>query len=217
MSESKAPRRPGGRRPIPPLIFLIVLAVLAVGVWWQVIRKNDEQVAKQSAPCTMTASEEELAELKDLGKIQVVVLNGTDQTGLAASIESELTGRGFTVTEVGNADDGTYSTAGTIRYGTGSKFQADLVAANFPDFDVDRSNHITDGTIHVIAGTAYNGIADANQSTQTIDKLVAAEGKVQAGCPASDGAEADTAEEGADGSGESSQASDGTQPADDGS
>lgn len=184
MSESKAPRRPGGRRPIPPLIFLIVLAILAVAVWWQVIRKNDDQTAKESAPCTLTASEQQLADLNNMGNIKVVVLNGSSQTGLAASIQAELTGRGFTVLSIGNANGSSYTSAGAIEYGTGSEFQASVVAAHFPDFQVDRSNHITDGSINVIAGQDYAGLADANTATQTVQGLVQEQAKIVAGCPA---------------------------------
>lgn len=183
MSESKAPRRPGGRRPIPPLIFLIVLAVLAVGVWWQVIRKDENASAQKSAPCTLTASEQQLAELNNMASIQVHVLNGSSKTGLAASIQAELTGRGFTVLDIGNANGAGYTSAGTIEYGTGSEFQASVLAAHFPDFAVDRSNHITDGSIHLIAGQEYAGIADANEATQKVQELVAAQAKIVAGCP----------------------------------
>lgn len=184
MSESKAPRRPGGRRPIPPLIFLVVLAILAVAVWWQVIRKNEDQAAKNSAPCTLTASQEQLAELGNMGAIQIHVLNGSAKAGLAASIQAELTGRGFTVLDIGNANSPSYTNAGTIEYGSGSEFQANVVAAHFPDFTLDRSNHITDGSVHVIAGQEYGGLADANEAGQKIQGLIAEQGKIVAGCPA---------------------------------
>lgn len=183
MSETKAPRRPGGRRPIPPLIFLIVLAVLAVGVWWQVIRKDEDRSAKESAPCTLTASEEQLAELTNMGNTKIVVLNGSDTPGLAASIQAELTGRGFTVLEIGNAPGSGYTSAGTIEYGSGGEFQASVVAAHFPDFSVDRSNHITDGSVRVIAGQAYSTIADPNTAEQTVQGLIEEQAKVVAGCP----------------------------------
>lgn len=184
MSESKAPRRPGGRRPIPPLIFLVVLAILAVAVWWQVIRKNEDQTAKESAPCTLTASEQQIAELNNMASIQVYVLNATSQAGLAASIQAELTGRGFTVLDVGNENGSSFTTAGAIQYGSGSEFQASVLAAHFPDFEVDRSNHITDGSVHVIAGQDYGGIADPNIAAETVKGLVEAQAKIVAGCPA---------------------------------
>ena len=42
------PERPpvrarSGRRPIPPLIFLLVLALAALGVWWNVLRQDAER------------------------------------------------------------------------------------------------------------------------------------------------------------------------------
>jgi hypothetical protein len=183
VSESKAPRRPGGRRPIPPLIFLVVLAILAVAVWWQVIRKDEDQSAQQSAPCTLTASEQQIADLNNMANIQIHVLNGTDQAGLAASIQAELTGRGFTVLDIGNASGAGIPEAGTIRYGSGNQFQASVVAAHFPDFLVDRSNDITDGSIQLTAGQAYAGPADANAAAQTVQGLIADQAKIVAGCP----------------------------------
>lgn len=182
MSESKAPRRPGGRRPIPPLIFLVVLAVLALGVWWQVIRKDETRSAEANAPCTLTASAEEIAELSNLGNIQLNVLNGSQTNGLAASIQADLNGRGFTTLEIGNVGGAGQAGAGKIEYGSGYAFEAHVVAAHFEGFAIERSNHVTDGTLTVIAGQEYAGMVDVAAAEEAVAKLVDEEAKVVAGC-----------------------------------
>lgn len=184
MSPSKAPRRPGGRRPVPPLIFLLILAILALAVWWNVIRRDEDRQATDNAACTLTANEQQIADLSNMGNIQVHVLNGSQQAGLAASIQAELAARGFTVLDIGNygGDDGVGG-AGRIEYGSGSEFKAQVLQKHLPDFEVDRSNDITDGSLNVIAGQTYAGLGDVNAATTAVQELVQEEGAYVAGCP----------------------------------
>ncbi|WP_153505922.1 LytR C-terminal domain-containing protein [Cumulibacter manganitolerans] len=183
MSQSKAPRRPGGRRPVPPLIFLLILAILALAVWWKVIRKDEARSIAASATCTLSASQDQIAQLTNMGNIKVHVLNGSAQKGLAASIQTELAGRGFTVLDIGNAGGGGQPGAGKIEYGKGSEFQAAVLQAHLTGFEVDRSNQITDGSLTVIAGQEFAGLADANQAGTTVKGLVDKQARIVAGCP----------------------------------
>lgn len=182
MSESKTPRRPGGRRPIPPLIFLVVLAILALGVWWKVIRTDEESSTASKASCTLTANEQQLADLGNLGNIKVHVLNGSGKTGLAATIQAELAGRGFAVLDIANAESG-YPGVGKIEYGTGNEFQAQMLQQHLAGFDIDRSNQITDGTLAVTAGQQFTALADPNAAATGVQEIVAKQGKIVAGCP----------------------------------
>ena len=182
MSESKAPRRPGGRRPVPPLIFLLILAILALAVWWKVIRKDEDRSTAANATCTLTANQEQIAQVSNMGNIKIHVLNGSGQKGLAAAIQTELGGRGFTVLDIGNAGSD-QSGAGKIEYGKGSEFQASVLQAHLTGFEIDRSTQITDGTLTVTAGQDYAGLADANQAAAAVKQLVDAQAKVVAGCP----------------------------------
>lgn len=183
MSESKAPRRPGGRRPLPPLIFLLILAILALAVWWKVIRKDEENAVAKNAPCTLTASEQQIADLSNMGNIKVHVLNGSAQKGLAASIQAELVGRGFTVLDIGNAAGEGVSSAGTIQYGKGSEFQAEVLQQHLTGFVIDRAPQITDGSLTVTAGQEYAGLADPNAASAAVKALIDKQAKVVAGCP----------------------------------
>lgn len=185
MSETKKPRRPGGRRPVPPLIFLLVLAVLALFVWWKVIRTDEDRTAANNAPCTLTASDEQVAQLSNMGNIQVHVLNGSSQAGLAASLQTELAGRGFTVLDIGNApSDQAVDTAGKIIYPSGKEFEGKVLQAHLTGFEIERSRAITDGTLTVIAGQTYGGIADPSQASAAVTPLIEEQAKIVAGCPA---------------------------------
>ena len=83
---------------------LVVLLVLAAGsgaalVWtgrWQ----PGPATTAAPAPTCAPAPEQPLP---PPAEVSVVVLNGTDRTGLAGGVADELRGRGFTVARVGNA------------------------------------------------------------------------------------------------------------------
>ena len=184
MSDSKPPRRPGGRRPVPPLIFLLVLAILALAVWWKVIRSDEDEQVAANAPCTLTATPEQLATLQNMANIRVHVLNGSSQKGLAASIGNELTARGFTVLDIGNApSDAGVGGSGKIQHGPGGKFAADVLAAQLNEFEVERIPSISDGTITLTAGQTYKGMIDPNVAQPVVNDLITAEASVLAGCP----------------------------------
>ena len=112
----RPPVRPrSGRRPLPPLIFLLVLAVAAGGVWWNVLRQDSERKAEQAAAC---ASLEEAPPSLDPTTVSVRVYNATDQAGLAQTVAADLTNRGFAVAEVANDPTSREVTGtGEIRYG----------------------------------------------------------------------------------------------------
>jgi hypothetical protein len=52
MRTERPPVRPrSGRRPLPPLIFLLVLALAALGVWWNVLRQEKQEIAEEAEAC----------------------------------------------------------------------------------------------------------------------------------------------------------------------
>ena len=92
-------RARSGRRPIPPLIFLLVLALAAAGVWWNVLRQHEAQSADKAEAC---ATAQQAPPSLDPATVSVRVLNSTDAPGLAQTVADELGARGFTVSEVAN-------------------------------------------------------------------------------------------------------------------
>jgi LytR cell envelope-related transcriptional attenuator len=133
-TQQRAQRPPvrarSGRRPIPPLVFLLVLALAALGVWWTVLRQDAERQADVAAACG-TADAPVIA--LDPSTVSVRVLNATDRRGVAQTIGQELQRRGFTVPEIGN--DGTereVTGVGEIRYGPRGRDVARFVGLQLP-------------------------------------------------------------------------------------
>lgn len=112
-------RARSGRRPLPPLIFLLVLAVVALGTWWYVLHKNGTDEAARAAACSSAAAAPpSLAP----STVTVRVLNATTQQGLATTVAKELQSRGLTVSEVGNDSSGRkVAGVGEIRHGPRGK------------------------------------------------------------------------------------------------
>lgn len=185
-AEQRPARRPGGRRPIPPLIFLLVLAILALGVWWKVIHK-DEKTTGTGAACSSSASPEVVSKLSTLSAIKIHVQNGSGQSGLAAAIGTELTGRGFTVLDVGNAPGSEdVTTAGQIQFGSKGAYAAAVLSHEMVGFELVSLKTVADDTVTVVAGQAYQGMADPEQAAASIKPEAERQAKIQAGCSSAD-------------------------------
>ncbi|MFC4330111.1 LCP family protein [Streptomyces andamanensis] len=89
--------------------------------------------------------------------IDVAVLNGTTAHGLAAKAAAALTGHGFTVTAVGNADSRQYTTT-VVEYGSGLRGRAETVARLFPGAEL-RAVAGAGAGVDVVVGTAYAAAA----------------------------------------------------------
>ncbi|WP_100446834.1 LytR C-terminal domain-containing protein [Glycomyces xiaoerkulensis] len=99
---------------IRALIVLCVLALVAgVVTLWAI--QNDSQLAAGS-DCEPGAVEIKTAPIPAPEEIEVVVLNGTDNSGLAEQAGRQLEDRGFNVLEVDETDE-EYEGSALIRYG----------------------------------------------------------------------------------------------------
>ncbi|TFV85887.1 LytR family transcriptional regulator [Blastococcus sp. CT_GayMR20] len=153
----RPPVRPrSGRRPIPPLIFLLVLALAAAGVWWNVLRQEKQQAAEQEEACE--AVEEAPASL-DPATVNLRVFNATDTAGLATTVAEALRARGFVVDEIANDSSGREVTGvGELRHGPRGADAAEYVrlyvpgAGDFPDTRAD-------GTVDVVVGPEFTTLA----------------------------------------------------------
>ena len=148
------------RRPIPALIFLLVLALLAVGVWWRVLQRHAEDLANAPDPCAaVTGAPGDL----DPAQVQIRVYNATATEGLATRVGAELARRGLKVTDVGNDPlSRPVEGIGQIRYGMQGSNQATFVAANFPGlvFVLDsRTNSVVD----VVLGPEFSAMVPPDQ------------------------------------------------------
>jgi hypothetical protein len=114
-TDRPAVRPRSGRRPIPPLIFLLVLALAALAVWWNVLQDENDRDAAQAAACTTASA---APPSLDPSTLSVRVFNATDTAGLAQQVAAELQGRGFVVDEIANdPTDREVPGVGEIRHG----------------------------------------------------------------------------------------------------
>ena len=157
----RPPVRPrSGRRPLPPLIFLLVLAVAAVAVWWYVIRQEKQHVEAQQAACsTVEAAPPSL----DPTTVSLRVFNATDTAGLAQTVATELQGRGFVVDEIANdPSDREVTGVGELRHGPRGNEAAEFVHLFLPDAG-DYPDTRADATVDVVIGPEFAALASAEE------------------------------------------------------
>lgn len=148
-------RRVSSRRPIPPLIFLVVLAVVALGVWFKVLQTDQARPSSEAdacpAPPTVTAM--------DPATIRVRVYNATPTAGLAAQVTAEFVGRGFAVVETDNDRSGREVLGvGEVRYGARGAEQAAFISLFVPGITLVRDTR-SDALIDVVLGPDYTTLA----------------------------------------------------------
>lgn len=153
-------RARSGRRPIPPLIFLLVLAVGSLLVWWNVLHKDAGQSDSSAAACSSAAKAPPSMDPKN---VHLRVLNATNQAGLAQQVAAQFQQRGFVVDEVGNDSTGRkVSGTGEIRHGprgTGTASYVALYVRGATDYKDTRAT----AQVDVVVGPGYNGVASQEQ------------------------------------------------------
>lgn len=162
-------RRVSSRRPLPPLIFLVVLAVIALGVWFKVLQTDQARPSSDAdacpAPPTVTAM--------DPATVRLRVFNATPTAGLAAQVTAEFVGRGFAVTETDNDRSGrVVLSVGELRYGPRGAEQAAFVALFVPGITLIRDTR-ADDLIDIVLGPAYTTLASPDAVALAIATPVA--------------------------------------------
>jgi hypothetical protein len=157
----RPPVRPrSGRRPLPPLIFLLVLALAALGVWWNVLRLEHAREADRAAACATAAK---APPSLDPTTLSVRVFNATDTPNLAQDVATELKARGFPVEEVANDSSGRKVTgAGEIRHGPRGADAAAYLAVFLPGAHDYLDTRAT-GQIDLVIGPDYKSLATPEQ------------------------------------------------------
>jgi hypothetical protein len=153
----RPPVRPrSGRRPLPPLIFLLVLALAAAGVWWNVLRVEKQQVAEKEQACEAVA---EAPPSLDPATLTLRVFNATDTAGLANTVAEAFRARGFIVGEVANDSSGREVTGvGELRHGPRGTEAAEYVRLYLPDAG-DFPDTRADATVDVVIGPEFTTLA----------------------------------------------------------
>lgn len=180
MSSTRSPSRRSLRRPIPPLIFLLVLALIALAVWWKVLGRAEEQQAANPLPSCSTASTAPPS--VDPATVEIRVYNASNVEGLAGQVGNELQGRGLRVSYVANdPTDRDVQGVGEVRFGELGRTQALYVAANFPGLVTvvdDRPGPVVD----VALGPGYAGLVPAEQVPAAYAIAVSAAASSSASC-----------------------------------
>jgi hypothetical protein len=163
MRTERPPVRPrSGRRPLPPLIFLLVLALAALGVWWNVLRQEKQEVAQQAEACA-SASAAAPAPTLDPAGINLRVFNATDTAGLAQTVATALQERGFVVDEVANDSSGREVTGvGELRHGPRGADAAEYVRLFIPGAGDYLDTRAT-AQVDVVVGPEFTTLASADE------------------------------------------------------
>ncbi|MFR0556908.1 LytR C-terminal domain-containing protein [Pseudoscardovia radai] len=111
-----------------------------------------------TAPCVATGTA-----AVDPSKITVRVLNGTDKSGLATAVASELQSRGFINQGVDNFPDGVIDRT-EIRFGKNAVAEAYTLLGHFNDA-ILRMDDRQDALIDVVIGESFYDLLDTDQVT----------------------------------------------------
>jgi len=157
------------RRPLPALIFLLVLSVLTAIVWWRVLHRPSASSTVASppptAPVSCTSGRSKPA-LPKPSAVTVTVLNGADRDGLAGQVTSQFKARGFRTGTPDNAP-AVISGVGQIKYGSSTRSAATLVGYYLPGAKLVSGG--SGSTVTVVLGTGFHALA----SQATVDRAVA--------------------------------------------
>ena len=153
-------RARSGRRPLPPLIFLLVLALAALGVWWKVMQQHEAQTVAEERAC---ASAEAAPPSLDPTTVQVRVFNATDKAGLAQTVAAQMQQRGFTVTEIANdPTDREVTGVGEVRYGVAGREVARFVRLLLPGAG-DYGDTRSDAKVDLVIGPEFTSLASPEE------------------------------------------------------
>ncbi|WP_448609274.1 LytR C-terminal domain-containing protein [Geodermatophilus sp. URMC 60] len=164
-----------GRRPIPPLVFLLVLALAALVVWWNVFDTEGELEAQEAQAC---ASASAAAPSLDPTTVALRVFNATDRGGLAQEVAASLQERGFVVEEIANdPTEREVTGVGELRHGPRGNDAAAFVRLFVPgagDFLDTRAT----ATVDVVIGPDWAGLAPPEE----VDAALVAGASATAAC-----------------------------------
>jgi LCP family protein required for cell wall assembly len=99
------------------------------------------------------------------GQVQLQVLNGTSQLGLAATTASQLTAKGFKVASTGNATGTVGSTV--IEYASASQMpQVNTLAKQIPGATIKQVTSLKGSTLSLVLGSGFKGVGTHKTKTK---------------------------------------------------
>ena len=171
-TDSPPVRRRKDRRLLPPLVFLLVLALGALGVWWKVFQDAGARADAAEAACATAA---EAPPSLDPSTLSVRVYNGTDRGGLAQEVAAQLQARGFVVEEIANdPTEREVTGTGEVRHGPRGNDAARYLALFLPgagDFLDTRAT----ATVDLVVGPDFTALASPEEVAATLTPIASAE------------------------------------------
>ena len=168
------------RRPIPALVFLLVLALAALAVWFNVLSDEKKKDQARAAACSSAVAAVPTA--VDPATVTVNVLNASEVAGRAASVAESLRSRGFQIGLTENDRSGNEVTGvGELRFGPGKEELARFVALQLPGATLRRDTR-ADATIDLAIGPGFAALASPEAVAAALVPPTAAAG---AACPTS--------------------------------
>jgi hypothetical protein len=168
-------RRPAGvrrRRPLPGLIFLLVLALGALGVWWNVLSDEHARDEAQAAACSIASA---APPSLDPSTVTLRVFNASDQSGKANEVASTLQGLGFVVSEIANdPTDNQVTGVGELRFGAPGAEAASYVKLFLPSA-TDRQDTRPTSLVDLVIGPEFTGLATAEDVAAALSPIASAE------------------------------------------
>ena len=161
-------RARSGRRPLPPLIFLFLLALAAGAVWWNVLRSDREDAADAAAACeTAQAAPPSL----NPAEVSVRVFNATDRAGIAQAVADELRRRGLVVDEVANdPTDREVTGVGEVRHGPRGTEAAAFLTVFLPGAGDYLDTRAT-AQVDLVIGPDFQQLATPEQVAATLSPV----------------------------------------------
>ena len=158
---------------MPALIFLLVLAVAALGVWWNVLRQDRAMEQAQAAACT---SASEAPPSLEPSTVTLRVFNAGEESGKAGEVAAELQARGFLVEEIANDPHPEFGVTGVgeLRFGPGNQRTADFVRLFLPGA-TDRPDTRATSIVDVVVGPDFSQLASAEQIADAVASAASAE------------------------------------------
>jgi hypothetical protein len=160
-------RRRGPSRALVFSVGLVVLILVAVGVWWG-FRGGGEQKTAAAQRCSTVQP------LKT-SDVRVTVVNSTRKEGLARATGRQLAARGFTVVSTGNVGGAKNAPASAapktyVNYGAAGLAGAELVVANLMQGHPTQNSR-NDSDVEVVIGADFKGLAPTPQVLANLAKL----------------------------------------------
>ena len=174
MSETVERRPPAARRrrPLPGLIFLLVLALAALFVWWNVLSDEHTRDEAQAAACSSASA---VPVALDPATVTLRVLNATDVAGKAGEVAETLKSRGFVVSETANdSTDDEVAGVGELRFGARGKAVADYLRLYLPGA-TDRPDTRATAVVDLVIGPDFAGLATQEQVDAALAPIASAQ------------------------------------------